>query len=374
MKQVIKLTLKNLDESYDTQSKIVATLLKSTNLLRRNVIDVDESSISIEITPNTSLARGIKNTILKNYSDLMDLNQCSFCDGGGADGTVGDVTPSGGTDAPQGFGNANLRGTTILSGPEKGKKMVNVDKIIHDQTQYTKEACPQIQYCDGESVIILPASQEQYSVGSLTPRVVAQLNQKFQDMWADILASDLDSNAGNPTTVERQVQVDVLRPKHQTTEGLINSNKDKDLYITKENDGRSEDARNPERVPVAGMLMSELSDIIKKGHRTDTRVLPPFVQSTGPSLPKLQNTELPTQKSELVQRLLAFSAVDDLFENVFSLTTRVATGFVAKGVTQAAMNRIGADPNTANKAGNAVGVAAGMNQNKIINTVKKPFK
>lgn len=374
MKQVIKLTLKNLDESYDTQSKIVATLLKSTNLLRRNVIDVDESSISIEITPNTSLARGIKNTILKNYSDLMDLNQCSFCDGGGADGTVGDITPSGGTDAPQGFGNANLRGTTILSGPEKGKKMVNVDKIIHDQTQYTKEACPQIQYCDGESVIILPASQEQYSVGVLTPKVVAQLNQKFQDMWADILASDLDSNAGNPTTVERQVQVDVLKPKHQTTEGLINSNKDKDLYITKENDGRAEDARNPERVPVAGMLMSELSDIIKKGHRTDTRGLPPFVQSTGPSLPKLQNTELPTQKSELVQRLLAFSAVDDLFENVFSLTTRVATGFVAKGVTQAAMNRIGADPNTANKAGNAVGVAAGMNQNKIINTVKKPFK
>lgn len=367
----IKLVLKGADDSFDVQSKIVDSLLKNTNLLKRNVIDITENEITIEIMPNVALANKIKEVALKNYESILDSAQCIFCDG--ADGTVGNATPSGGTDAPQGFGNANLRGTTILSGPEKGKKMVNVDKILHDQTQYTAEACPQIQYSDGESTITLPATQEIFSVGVLTPNAAAMLNKKFQDMWADILASDVDSNAGNPTTVERQVQVDNLTPKHQTTEGIQNSNKDKDAYTRAASEARETDAKDPERVPVAGMLIRELGEVIKQGHRNDVRTLPKLNTSL-PELPKIQNTELPTGKSELVQRLLAFSVVDDMFEDVFSLTTRIATGMVAKGVTQGALKKVGTDEKTANKAGTAVGVAAGMNQNKIIKTVQKPFK
>lgn len=375
--KTIRIVLKTVDESYDTQSKIVDTLLKKTNLLKRNVVDVDESEIKIEIMPNLALANRIKQVVLGDYESALNVSQCVFCGGDGPDGTVGDRTPSGGTDAPQGFGNANLRGTTVMSGPEKGKKYVNVDRVLHDQTQYTAEACPQIQYCDGESIITLPATQEQFSVGVMTPKMVANLNKQFQDMWSDILSSDYNNNEGNPTTVERAVQVDNLKPQHQTLDGLKNSNADKDDYIRSASEARGADARDPERVPVANMLIKDLGDVIKHGERSDMRTLPKL-NTHLPECPKIQSTELPTVKSELVQRLLAFSTVDDMFEDVFSITSRiatgVATGVAAKVTTEAVANKMGASPETAKSAGNKMGMAAAMNQKKIMSTIKKPFK
>lgn len=362
MKKIV-IVLSTPDETYEVQGKIVDSLISKAHVPQRNIVEVTEESITIESNMPLPL---VKQVILRDYHTTVNMSQSEFCDGGASSPSAGAGDATG---SNPGMGDANLRGT------DTKPKKINVDDVLHDQSQYSATDYPVITYHSDSDCTITMIDQSVFSVGQLTADTVDKLNEKLHESWTAFSAG-VDENSGSPSEVERKVQVDALVPQHQTYEKMMESGAKMDPYITVQNDKLHADARDPERTPVANMLIRDLSDVFHKGERTDKRIDNVNHNNENESLvPKLEVTELPrVSKPELIQRLLAFSATFDIDEDNFSVMDRVVAGAVTGAAANTVARKMGADQQQANRVGKAVGANMALNMNRNLRAVSNGAK
>lgn len=380
----INIILSSADEDFNIQTKIVEDLLKKNLVTQREVINVDEGSILIELEQPFDAPK-IKTRIIQTYKPYVDLTQSKFDDGGsaGGGGVSAAVTSGSNTNVStsdqngegkqsgivvgvgEGMGNANLKGTTFIQG-QNSRSKVNVDDILHDQHQYTATECPQIKYCGDnvESIITLPVRQESFSVGIMTQSDVKFFNRRFEEQMS-IFASDENDNKG---TIQPPVSSpDDIVPKHNMKDPKADPADDE--YIRQQNEMRHADARDPENAPISPITKKELAEIFRKG-----------VERA--NLPTLQVPASP--KAELIQRLLAFNAEFGLDQMVYSIgdaIEKTATKFVAKKATKQLVRQTAANaaekhlgPGTGQAASNVARPVANMAAKQISKGIDKLYK
>lgn len=380
------IVLKQPDEDYEIQSRMVDSLIKKRLISQRDVINITESTIEINADEGIANKASVALT-LGGFNRYMDMKQCEFSDGGISGGVSDSVTSGTGNlstsdqngegvnsgivvGVGEGMGNANLKGTTFITG-NKGRSKIDVNEILYCKDNYTKNSCPQITYNGSvESTVFIPATQETYSVGVLSSSNVNYLNEQFlaqQKIFSDY-ASEEPENKGN------------IAPMLTTGDILPDHNMDvpkadpamvvEDDQLRKLSEDRSKDARDPLNVPANVLTRRQLSDVI--AHGTSSK------------------SELPTlnPRAELIQRMLAFAAHYDLDQCLYSVTSFVAkqgTKMAVKGAVKSTINGVAqrqvapyAGEDAANKVGSAANkMTAGVRNNvanQAGNIAAKMFK
>lgn len=372
-KVIIKLS--KPDEDYTIQGKIVADILKLSELEKKHIVDVDEESITLDIDRGMS-ADPIKKLVRSKYQTSASVKTSLFSDGdtAGTGESVDTTAPPAEPITNNEMNNKTLQvdGEGIIGTSKNPSGKVNVDEIINDKSQYVDGEAPVVTYCDGESKIYLPASQATYSIGSITPAAAAELNKMIASQFS-VFSSELAENSG-AVELEREVQADYLTPNHDKS-GVKEYVDRMNDYVRDADDARSWDARDPHRRPANGTRLESMADRSNsEGLTKDGNTLPHI--SLG-DLPKM-TTELPRTKDELVQRLLTNAFTAELGESLYSIAGNIGKRVVAAGATKMAVtavgNKIGADPNATSQTAGRAAVAVGMNYNGISKSVSKVAK
>jgi hypothetical protein len=164
MKKIV-ISLINPDETFETQTKIVNGLLDAGLIEQKEVISINDYEILLELFQAINAPK-VKTKVITTYRPYVNIQQSSFDDGGGAvNANTSDSVTSGSPEnvstsdqngegagsgivvgVGEGMGNANLKGTTFIAGNDKKRSKINLDEIIHDQSQYTATEYPQITY------------------------------------------------------------------------------------------------------------------------------------------------------------------------------------------------------------------------------------
>lgn len=383
MKRVI-LALVTPDETFEVQTKIVNELIDNGVIEQREVINVNEDSIELNL--DQALVASKVHTKVMKFRPYLNLQQCKFDDGGGVDANTSPSATSGSEEnvstsdqngegarsgivvgVGEGMGNANLKGTTFIAGNDKKRSKINLDEIVHDQSQYTAESYPQITYNEEQSTIYLPATQTSYSVGKMTKSDVSFMNKKFEQQYS-VFSSDLDENKG--TIVPPVASPDDVKVEHNMEPGAPKPDPQRivgDSELNDLNNDRSKDARDPDFSPALVNTKAELIAIIRKGQ------MPNQTQVQEGILPVLHRIEKnTTPKEELIQRMLAFNEKFGIDQMVYSLTDKVANKVVAAGV--AAGTRKVVNKGIENATGvqqKGIGNAAGIKTYQAVNKVLK---
>lgn len=367
MKKIV-ISLINPDETFETQTKIVNGLLDAGLIEQKEVISINDYEILLELFQAINAPK-VKTKVITTYRPYVNIQQSSFDDGGGAvNANTSDSVTSGSSEnvstfdqngegagsgivvgIGEGMGNANLKGTTFIAGNDKRRSRINLDEIIHDQSQYTATEYPQITYAQEQSTLYLPATQTSYSVGQMTKADVKFLNKKFEEQFS-IFSSDFDENKG--TIIPPVASAADVVVNHNMTPGAPKPDESRVLSngeIRELSENRSKDARDPDNSPALVNTKAELIAIIRKGQMPNqTQVQEAVI----PALRKIE--ERLTPKEELIQRMLAFNERFGIDQMAYSITSAIGSYATKRATTKLVQQAV------ANKAEEHLGPGTGQ--------------